>query len=368
MNNTVKITKRKSAMAAAGKYDYMKLTHGREGFLPCTLTETKEEVELLYEITDMVLLPEIKKEKRAERLLTLMDIAKFEELSGHHHFSLAPENLYMDLHRNVYVMYRDVYAKGETADPEEFLMGYKALIGSVLQKKYTYQDYFDGGLELLKKDKFLNAVYQCETPDAIYHALGEEYEKVIAENKRNKVEVSRKKSRFSNITMVLGMIVLIAAAGFGSWFAFWIMPYNQAVNTAQNAWLESDYIGVMNALKPVSTTRMDVHQKYILTAATVRCESLTQEQKDNILSPLTLTSDEKIFDYWIYIGRLEAENAVDTALQLSDDQMLLYAYMKEKYLIEIDTALQGEEKSAALKDVEGNIAELAKIYETEESE
>lgn len=366
MNNTVKMTQRKSAMVAAGPYDYRKLTHSREGFLPCTLTESKEEAAFVFEIGGMVPLTEIKEEKRTERLLALLDVVKFADPAGQYQFSLEPENLYYDLHKRVYVRSRDVYAKGETADPEAFIRDYKALAGSILQKKYTYQDYVEGGLELLKKDKFLSTIYTCETPEQICGKLQEEYRQVVAENKKKKVEVSRKKARFGNITLVLGILVFAAAAGLGSWYGFWIRPYNQAVNAAQNAWLESDYIGVMNALKPVSTGRMEVHQKYILAEATVRSESFTQEQKDNILSPLTLTSDVKIFDYWIAIGRLEAKAAVDIAKQLSDEQMLLYAHMKEKSLIEIDTALQGEEKSAALKEVEGNIAELAKIYETEE--
>lgn len=357
---------RKSAIAAAGKYDYQKLTHKREGFLECSMEEGKEDLHITYDITGMKKFTEIMKEKKQTKLLALIDIVKFLELRQHYEFSLDPENLFYDVHKKVFVMQRDVYPKGTDCDPDKFLEEYKALTGCVLHKKYTYHDYNDGGLDLLKKDKFLSVIYNCETPEEIHHALLKEYDRFLAENKAKKMEVTRKRFKRNTAILVINSVLLAAGIGAGAWFAVWVWPYSQAVNAAQNAWLESDYMSVTDALEPVAVSRMDIHQKYILAESTVRSESLTDEQKENILSAFSLTGDEKVFDYWIYIGRLEPEKAVDIALQMSDDQMLLYAYMKQKYMIEIDTGLQGEEKSTALNAIEEKINELAKMYDTEE--
>ncbi len=60
---------------------------------------------------------------------------------------------------------------------------------------------------------------------------------------------------------------------------------------------------------------------------------------------------------------MEAENI---AMQRSDDELLLYAYMLDKDLTQTDTVMTGEEKAAKLADLEEKIANLAKQYEAEE--
>lgn len=47
------------------------------------------------------------------------------------------------------------------------------------------------------------------------------------------------------------------------------------------------------------------------------------EQKDNILEQITLDGDEKMKEYWIYIGRLEVQKAQDIAMVKSNDELLL---------------------------------------------
>ena len=53
-------------------------------------------------------------------------------------------------------------------------------------------------------------------------------------------------------------------------------------------------------------------------------------------------------------------------MQLSDDEMLLYAYMKEQNQIEINTTMSGEDKKAALAVLEEKIKKLSEQYQKQE--
>ena len=91
-------------------------------------------------------------------------------------------------------------------------------------------------------------------------------------------------------------------------------------------------------------------------------------QKENILQKLPINGEEKLMEYWIYIGRLLPLEAENIALQRSDDELLLYAYMLEKDLTETDTQMTGEEKAAKLEELNGKIEKLAEKYVEEETE
>ncbi len=93
---------------------------------------------------------------------------------------------------------------------------------------------------------------------------------------------------------------------------------------------------------------MERAQKYILATAYIQGESVdsfSTKDKEVILSKINYQSNEGIFDYWIHLGRMEVKEAENLALQMSDDQLLLYAYLQELSRIEEDQEMSGEEKS-----------------------
>ena len=106
----------------------------------------------------------------------------------------------------------------------------------------------------------------------------------------------------------------------------------------------------------------------MLAVAYIKCEDLTAEQKNNILDRLVPDGDERVMEYWICLGRENVEEAENIAMQCSDNEMLLYAYLKEKQLLELNTEMSGEEKGAALENLQNKIDSLAEQYTTEEDE
>ena len=83
---------------------------------------------------------------------------------------------------------------------------------------------------------------------------------------------------------------------------------------------------------------------------------------------MTLTSNEKILNYWIDLSRSEYDAAIDIAKQLRNKEYLLYGYMKQKAYIEGNNSLSGQAREEQLKKVEQNIKELSNKNATEPSD
>ncbi|MEG0722527.1 MAG: type VII secretion protein EssB/YukC, partial [Lachnospiraceae bacterium] len=167
--------------------------------------------------------------------------------------------------------------------------------------------------------------------------------------------------------IILAVLCVISAVYLGYRFLK-EDPYKSAVIAADNAYIEADYVGCIDAMRDVKVSDMELHQKYILANAYVRSENLTQEQKTNILETLSIKEAPVRLEYWIYLGRGDASQAEDIAMQQSDDQLLLYAYMKEKSAIESDTAITGEEKTQKLEDISSKMKPLMDQYDKTEEE
>lgn len=358
---------RKAEMAAQNNYDWGKLVFPRNQFLESSYQEEREEVIFTYDITGYREFTEIKKEKRETVIVNLIDCAGLEAVSHSYKIEMNPENIFYNLHNQVAIMFRDVYGKGEEFREEEFLNQYRALIGFALQDKYSYEDYHDGGMELLNKDKFLEKIAKQETLEGIIGCLREEYERLVEENATTKITINKRKYRRNKIFLVLTSVLMVVFAGLWGYEMLWEKPYQDTVIEANKSYLKINYSGVIEAFRDTDTSRFSVYDKYILAHSYVQSENLTEEQKKNITSALSLETNEKVLDYWIALGRLEITEAENIAQQVSDNDLLLYAYLKEKNMLEADTSVSGEEKASRLDELSNKIEQLSNIYEEDET-
>lgn len=370
MNEKENITKRirKANMSAQDRYDWGKMIFPQEKCLQSSYEEEKEELIFFYDTEGYKPFVQIKKERREEAMINLLDCGNLIEVCRNYKVELRPENLYYDIHNQVFVMYRDVYGKGEEFDEEEFLKQYKALTGFVLQDKYNYEDYYDGGMELLQKDKFLELIAKADTVEEIEKCLLEEYERLIAEHRETKIEIDKKKYKRKKTALAVTSILLVLALAFSGYELFWMKPYERAVIKAQRDYLKINYSGVIEDFEKTDMSRLSVYDKYILAYSYIQCENLTEEQKKNINSALSLDTNEKILDYWIALGRLEVSEAENIAQQVSDNDLLLYAYLKEKNMLETDTEISGSEKEERMEELDSKIERLLEGDEDETEE
>lgn len=356
---------KKSSLTAGNLYEYKKIMYPNVHFIHAQMEEDGEELILQYDLEGMVSFGEIRSEDMSVRLSILMNVKELALCAQDYRFAMEPDNLYYDRNHLVYVRSRDIYGEGESYSGVEWLTEYKALIGYALQKQYSYADYLQGGMQLLKNG-LLGKIRQAESAEDVFQILKEKYDEIEDERKNKKILLSRRRYSFLRTASAVLLVLCVAGGAYVLYDRVKTAPYKDAVIAAESAYIASDYIGCIDEMKQVSVAEMDIYQKYILANSYVRGENLTQEQKDNILKTLSLKDNPTRLEYWIHMGRNDVDEAIDIAMQQSDDEMLLYAYMKQKSNIESDTSLSGEEKTKQLEDVTGKMQPIMEKYEIEE--
>ena len=156
-DTVIKEVIKKSELAAKDAYEYQWITYPEYGFLQSHIEEKTEELEITYDLENRRSFTEIRKEDLPDILLVLDDIGNLKKYIEKYSFSLQPQNLFYDLHGSVKAKSRDVLS-ASTEQEEQFLNAYKAVIGFALQNKYTFEDYLQGGMQLLGKEGVLGQV------------------------------------------------------------------------------------------------------------------------------------------------------------------------------------------------------------------
>ncbi len=363
-NKVIQETMKKSELAAKDLYDYKRIICTESYLVPAELKEEKEELIFTYKIGNWMSVSEVRKEDILEVLLVLESIGGLQEGRRKYSFSLRPENIYYDQHGNVKVKQRDVHMQGDMYDEDSFLNEYKSVIGFSLQKKYGYEDFLNGGIQLLGKEGLAGEIKDKETVEEIRESIHNYYIKVKDDRIKTKILLPKKNYTAAKITAIILGVLLLGTAGFLGYHMIFKEPYKDAVIKLSDAYASSDYVACIDSMEKISVEKMNLFQKYMLANAYVRSENLTQEQKGNILEKMTLKDSASKLEYWIHLGRKDTEKAEDIALRQSDDQLLLYAYMKEKANIEDNTKLSGSEKSQKLDEITKKMEPLMEKYKT----
>ena len=309
-------------------------------------------------------LENIREEDLTVRYAVLSSLYELHSLCDRFSFLLAPENIYYGINNNTAVMKRNESEEGMSE--EEFLKAYKACIGAALQDRYSYEDYFQGGSSLLKKDGLLKEIFGMQKAEEISVFLRKKFEELTEKNHKTKVLVGKHTVYRLRAAVIILSAFLAMALGFGIYYIFSIRPFSSSVINGFQSYIMSDYEAVELSMQHVSIAKMNSYQKYILADSYIKTADLNNEQKKNILSNISVKSENTLLNYWIYIGRGEVEKAEDCAMQLSDDQLLLYAYMKHRSEIESNLKLGGEKKAEALKELEEKMSPLMEKYKEEE--
>lgn len=364
--SSIETVKKKSEMNAEGNLALKRLELAKGQFLPCRMEEQKEEYQICYDTTGFQVFSEIRRERRIDILLVLLDLAGLYDLSFEYRFSLQPENIFFDRNRKAAVMERDLYPRGEEGENDWFLPEYKALAGYALQKKYSYEDYLEGGSALFAKNRILKPLMQMESVEEIADYLETEYDKLAVDERENRIMV---KKEWLKVNRIYRMVSLILLLGLSVGVVYWQgidRPREQALLAAADAFVQNDYLKVIDELAELPIERIPDMQQYMLASAYVKSENLTMEQKENILGTLSPGGEKKRIQYWISLGRMDVSEAQNIAMQQSDDELLLYAYLKEKSLLERDQEISGEEKTSRLASLQSQIEKLSEKYTTEE--
>ncbi len=352
----------KTTLRAADRFDFERLQRKSAFWVDCEIEDEKETVVFRYDMNGYCAMTKLREEDLLVRYAALTDIAGLYELRKEYDFSLCPENLYYDINAKVRIKERDIGMDEEEDAEEIFVQEYKSVIGEVLQKRYDFDDYMQGGQKLLKKHSFLAQLHDMQTVEEIRAFLYESYYEEKQKREDEYCMVSKQKHRMRFVWGFLMTVAAIVFAGAFSYIHFIKVPHMEAVIMAHRDYYDSDYIAVIDDLQGEELSKLDIHSKCILATAYVKSENLTVEQKENILGKITVNGNEKYICYWIELGRGNVAEAENIAMQLSDNELLLYAYMKERSLLENDESIDGTEKAKRLEELQRKIEELAENY------
>lgn len=358
---------KKSEMNAADSFDYERLVCYGGNLLPCSYEEEPEEVVFSYDMQGKKSMKQISEEDREKQYQLLINFEKLWELYQHYMFPCTPENLYYDENFQIYVKRRDIYGSGKKPEMETFVEYYQAFICGTFSRKYNIQQMLESGTGILQKDKTFREICEANTPDELVELLRSRKTAYIEKEKLKRKLVSRKGYNVWRFVAILCFLGMSAGITYTVYASQQVIPMQHAVISAENAFIQSDYTACIDSMKEILVEDMDVNIKYVLAVAYANSENFKREEIDVIVSRLAPTTNEKELDYWIYLGRLDVKTAENIALSLSDDKLLIYAYMKEIDLLESDTAVSGEEKKARLDQLEQEITKLGEKYKTEEA-
>lgn len=361
--NIISIERKKSELRASGNYDLERLRLDTEYFLKMEYEEKEESILFAYDRHGLESFKNIRQEEPVTILNILLLASGLERLYDDYTFSIQPANLWYNSAGKIRVMERDL---PQEEQQNNFANAYKALIGCALTGKYTFRDYLEGGSDLYGKSDWTKGLAEIEATAEIVSYLENKKKNYLSVQKKETVRVSRKKHGFLRIASVIFLVFALVTGVYAGIQYFYTIPYLNAVSSADRAYIANDLNGVIKAMEKIEPERMEKTQKYTLALAYLSSESMTDKQKQMISGKINLQSDDRYLEYWIAIGRLKVEDAENLAMSLSDDELLLYAYLTDKEQTENDSKITGEEKKERIDSLNSQIESLYKKISPEE--
>lgn len=341
--------------------------HQDERLVGCSIEqsseETENEIKLIFETENLTSLSDVSSLNEEDKFRVLINTAKIKDLSSRYVIDLSPDNLYFDGNLNVKMLRRTI---GVTTD-SNFDEMYSAITASILNPKYTYPDFLNGGKDLLTKNQSTAFLSDGITSNEIVKILEDKY----VENKESKREnfqlISRKKYKALKTSLPIILVLLLVVLAYSLYSFIYLIPLKDKIIKANACFQSTDYMGTISALEDVSLDSIPYETKYILAISYLKSVDLSQSEKSSELLQLTTNTQEILFDYWIHIGRLDYVSAIDDAQRLNSDSHLFYAYVCYKNAVETDLEMSGEEKSSLLNELNSEIDTLAKELRGEET-
>ena len=342
------------------------LTKSNARLVPCFITEQEDGVVFHFQGKDLRPAKRVKSLSWAEKLQFLINASQLIVLCKEYDFSMALENMMVDLNLQPLILHRDkaslITDGAESEDDREvqetFVLSYKALIGSLVSKHYTYEDFYQGGGDYYKKDAFLANINKETQLDEIVQLLNKAYQEANLATKRDLKLVSKKGLLCTRIALPIVAVLFLIAGFFAVTSIFYEIPHRDSLIQARSAYIARDYLGVQQALNEIAIDNMTHETRHILARAYVHTEPLSDTQQHHVLMGLTLLTDPILFDYWIAMGRAYMEQAIDLAQRMGDNELLLFALLKQEAIIQADTSIPGETRATLLADLGRQIGDL----------
>ncbi|MFS0875607.1 type VII secretion protein EssB [Solibacillus isronensis] len=295
----------------------------------------------------------------ASRILRSIMLHKSNRL----HLIVCPENILIDESLTAYFLH---YGVKESIPPyernkERLWDETKAIIAAAVQPKYKFDQYiqFSKSIELSPvAAKIMEAEDEQELLTIIQNQL-----QLLEKEEKKYTKIAKTKWNWVRYSLIGLLLVLLPLGIYTGYAALVVQPQQEAYVAVQAPYIQGNYSEIIDQLAQYDVEKMPNVIQYELSLAYIVNETLTEEQKENVLKTITLQTDPDYFKYWIYIGRGQAEEALTLARQLEDLDLIMLALLHSEESIKADRELESDEREQQLDKIQKEIDEVTKQLE-----
>lgn len=291
------------------------------------------------------------------------------------HLFICPENIVIDESMTPTFLH---YGVKESVPPyekndERTFRETKALVAAAVEPKYTFEQYYQFS-DSVNRTPEVEKILQATDETELINIIQKRIKKLVAEEK-NYTKMTLVKRNWLRYSIVVLLLLAIPLGIYNGYSVFILQPRQEAYIFSQEHYLQKKYSEVINTLSNYEVEDMPKVIQYELSISYIINETLTEEQKDNVLNTITLQTDPRYYQYWIFLGRGQAEKALTISRQLEDLDLIMLALLHYEEEVKQGSDLKEEERERLLneietekKDYEKQIQELQELIEKAEEE
>ena len=348
---SIKVKISSNELNAKNTFEFDLITKNQSYFANAKYRISNDSIIFIYDVDEEDILSN-KKLTKYEKLIVLYNVLKLYDSADYLYFGLNPENIIVDENLEVKILNRDIPYQGYN----NFINMWKALLGFEIDEKYNYIDYLNGGLDLLKNNKFLIPYFELNDVEQIKEQLAKdikEYRELQTNKYMSVTKTSYRNNKIVKIilsTLFIAILIVSVVLGIK-------LTKSYKINQMQTYFIQEQYSDVISEANAISINDLTKADKYVIAYSYVKLETLPQNILSNLINNININSNENFLDYWVYLARNDFESANDEALSLNDQNLLVYSYLKEIDYITNSGSYSSSEKDKKIKELEGKIKE-----------
>ncbi|WP_042221346.1 type VII secretion protein EssB [Oceanobacillus manasiensis] len=298
---------------------------------------------------------QLHRHEKLRLLCNLSHLRKF--LSSRLTFFIHPDNVLFNDNLDPLLIYRGVrnIIPPFELNEQELIKQLKCFSIALLSSKYTFEQLYNGTLEMAKDTEFEKQVHQKEDLDQFIQYLHTTYhEEQEKTDKTMKLVPAGKFSLFKRLAISFIIIAVLLAIPL-IYIGVISIPHQQSLLDAHEEYLASNYGDVITTLNGKEAEDFPKATKYILAHSYLTTEQLSENDKASIMKNISLNSDKDYLLYWIYNGRGDFDSAMDKAKYLDDPQLIMYGLIKQIEQARNDPDLSGAERDETVSKLQDDL-------------
>lgn len=279
-------------------------------------------------------------------------------------YNLTPDSLVFTANgipRLIFAGVKNQVPPFDSLSESEFLARFKAMIISLLDKRYEYDDLISGQLPFYKGKLFCESIVNLDSVKEVIAILQDEYRKEKENNSKNytRVKISTL-SRLKWTAIITSIVFFVSLIGLAYMF-FVSLPQQETVAKLRLAFVDQDYSKVVSTVKNVDSKSLSQDDRYMVAYSVIKTEPLTNKQKEELEKISKLTNADYL-RYWVLIGQSNIDGAIDIASYLDDPQLLMYGLTKKIDEVQRNPNLSSDDRTKQLDELKSKLDELKEKY------